>query len=163
MQRRAACVHDLHVAVHEPDIGTCAQQVDLTPHAPRSPHVVAVQEPDQVTRRGGHDAVRGADEPLVLLAQHGDARVISEGLVEQLARPVSRAVIEHDDVEQVGRVLLAQRALDGLHRELAMVVGQDHARDGGHCWHTSAVERPGLRRIRRPAPLDDGGVPMLGV
>jgi hypothetical protein len=127
--RAAVVADDLHVAVDEADLGTLLEHGHLAGELVERPGVVAVEQGDQLAAGLAEGAIHRADEAAVLLMDDPHARLGPEPRVEHPAGAVGRAVVDHHDLDELARIVLAQRAVDRGGDEALMVVGRD---DGGH-------------------------------
>lgn len=131
-------VGDDVAAVDEPDPG--AHERDLAGELVGKPHVVGIEEGQQVTRGDARCCVPSRGDSGVRLPDHGNA-VTEAGCDRRGA--VGRAVIDDDALED--RSGLLEHAADCFSEEALGVVGRD---DGGDRAH-------GRRRVSGPASTID--------
>jgi hypothetical protein len=154
-------IHDLHVAVDETDLGPGDEDRDLTAELVERPRVVAVEDRDELALRLPERTIHGTDEAAVLLVDDPYTRVVAEAVVQNSSCVVGRAVVDDDDVEELRRVILRKRAVEGLADEALVVMRGDdagHRREGtGHrpCDRTHAARVEAAYRLKRPQATAD--------
>ena len=135
--------HDIHVTEHEPEVRPGGERGGLPGELLRVPDVVLVQERQQLARRRLDPGVARRGHAPVLLPQERD-RVARR----DLRAAVGRAVVDHDDLDGVVRLL--QRRLERRGQEpLAVEDGDDDA-DERHRADASARRRRAASPRRPP-------------
>ncbi len=121
-----------HVAEHHAELGALGQHLHLASGLLGQPDIVGVEQADEVARGFGKGAVGGRGGAAIGLADEADApRVTRRQISDDRGGTVLRAVVDDDDLEPVGRILLLERALDRAAHVLLVVVGAHQDADGG--------------------------------
>jgi hypothetical protein len=125
----AVLVDHLLVGVDEATSGRACSTRRLAAQLVRAPRVVGVEDGDEVARALLDPAGGGGDQPCVALTYDAHAVRVP---CQDVRRRVGRAVVDDDDLQPVGRVLLRERAVDRLGDEPLVVVRADDDTHEGH-------------------------------